>query len=82
MPVLIPIPRENLEALEKALYRVAPFDWVARRSIHIFPLDGPTQENAADAICEYCQDNKIQHVLVPKRVHCGEKTISRLGTSL
>jgi hypothetical protein len=79
MSLLIPIPRPNLEALEKALYRIAPFDWVARGSIHIFPLEATNQENVADAICEYCQNNKIQHVLVPKRVHCGETAISEAG---
>jgi len=82
MSLLIPIPRASLEALEKALDRAAPFDWVARGSIHIFPLDGTTQEKVADAICEYCQNNKIQHVLVPKRVHCDERIVSEAGYSV
>lgn len=79
MPLLIPIPQSNSEALEKALHRIAPFDWATRRLIHVFPFDPAKDENVADAICDYCQDNKISHVLVPKRVHCGEKDISDAG---
>ena len=82
MPLLIPIPRSNLEALQKALNRIAPFDWVAGGLIHVFPLDEHTQKGIADAICEYCQSNKIRHVLVPKRVHCDEKAISEAGYSV
>jgi len=82
MRLLIPIPRSSLNALEKALNRVAPFDWAARRLIHVFPLDNTAQQTIADAICEYCQSNKIQCVLVPKRVHCGEKAISEAGYSV
>lgn len=82
MRLLIPIPRPSLEALQKALHRIAPFDWVARGTIHVFPLDEATQEDVADAICDYCQSNKIQHVLVPKRVHCNERAISEAGYSV
>jgi len=53
MPLLIPIPKPNLEALEKALHRIAPFDWAARGLIRLFPLDAASDRNVADAICEY-----------------------------
>ena len=68
-----------MDALEGALHRVAPFDWDSRGAIHVFPLDMDAHGNVADVLCEYCQDNKISHVLVPKRVHCDERAISDAG---
>jgi len=82
MSLLIPIPRLSLEALKKALNRIAPFDWVSRGSIHVFPLDGEIPSNLADDVCEYCQSNGIRHVLIPKRVHCDENRISDAGYSI
>lgn len=79
MALLIPIPRSSLDALQKALRRVAGFDWGARRAIHIIPLDQGTDENVADILCEYCQNNNIRYVLVPKRVHCNERYLSQAG---
>ncbi len=79
MALLIPIPRSSLDALQRALHKIAPFDWASRGVIHTFPLDEGTGLNAADALFEYCQDNKIEYVLVPKRVHCNEKAIAEAG---
>ena len=82
MSLLIPIPRSSEEALKEALNRIAPFDWATRGSIHIFSLDEPTQKNVADTICEFCENNNIQNILVPKRVHCDADAISEAGYSV
>ncbi len=79
MALLIPIPRSSLDALVRALHRVAPFDWDSRRVIHVFALDEGSKGNVADTLCEYCQNNKIRYVLVPKRVHCDERAIVEAG---
>src|SRR5436309_22312 len=79
MALLIAIPRSHFDALKEALNKVASFDWVARGVIYVFPLDREPPGTLADAICDYCQTNKVRHVLVPKRVHCGEKAISDAG---
>ncbi len=79
MSLLIPIPRSSFEALVKALHRIAPFDWAARGTIHVFPLDQNSRTNIADILCEYCQNNSIRNVLVPKRVHCDERALSEAG---
>jgi hypothetical protein len=82
MSLLIPIPRSSKEALKEALNRIAPFDWATRGLIHIFSLDEPTQKNVAYTICEYCENNNIQNILVPKRVHCDAEAISDAGYSV
>jgi len=79
MALLIVIPRPNLGSLEKALHRVAAFDWAARRAIQVFALDEGTHRDVTDTLCEYCQNNKIRHILVPKRVHCNERQLSEAG---
>lgn len=79
MALLIPIPRSSLDALVRALHRIAPFDWDSRGAIHVFPLEEGSQTNVSDALFEYCQNNKIRYVLVPKRVHCDERAISEAG---
>ncbi len=79
MALLILIPQSSLDALVRALHRFAPFDWDSRKVIHVLPLDESKHGNVADIVCEYCQNNKIRHVLVPKRVHCDERAISEAG---
>src|ERR1035437_219332 len=79
MALLIPIPRSNSEALVRALNRIAPFDWAVRRAIHVFSLDEGAIESVADILCEYCQNNRIRNILVPRRVHCDEMALSDAG---
>ena len=68
-----------MDTLVRALDRLAPFDWVSRGAIRVFPLDEDAHGNVADILSEYCQNNKIRHVLVPKRVHCDERALSEAG---
>src|ERR1039457_4447863 len=82
MSLLIPIPRVNLEALQKALRKVAGFDWDSRGSLHVFALDQRPQGGFAEAICDYCRSHKVVYVLVPRRVHCDEKALTQAGYSV
>ena len=79
MALLIPVLRENHASLVKALNRVAPYDWCIQGKIHVFPIDDPQSENVADDVSEFCQDNSIQHILLPKRLHCGELALQEAG---
>ena len=82
MRLLIPIPRVSLDELRACLGRVAPFDWATRGKIHVFPVEGAARVQIADRICEYCESNNIRHVLVPRRLHCDERTLTSAGYSV
>ncbi len=77
MALLIPVLRENQALLEGALSKIAGYDWADRRNIHLFPMDDPRSEKRG--LIEYCQNNRIQNVLVPNRLQCGEKILQNAG---
>jgi len=71
MSLLIPVLRENYASIVGALDKFAPFDWAAQRSIHLFVLE--KQGMHSNQLIEYCQNNDIKHVLVPKRLQCARE---------
>jgi len=83
MSLLIAIPSQNADSLQSALNRIAGFDWELRRSVHTFTIDVSLPKNSiSQQICEYCQANSIQNILVPLRVHCGERQLAEAGYSV
>jgi hypothetical protein len=78
MALLIPVLRVNYASLEKALDTFAPYDWAAGGSVHLFPIDEPRHPDF-DKLVEYCQGNNIEHILVPKRLHCCQSALSKAG---
>ncbi len=78
MALLILVPKENLVSLEKALNTFVPYDWREGGSIRLRPVDPSAPEETA-SLCEYCQSNGIDEILVPKRLHCDETELREAG---
>lgn len=78
MPLLIAVPRPNLQGFRNELFRIAGFDWESRREIFLFPLDGKCKRQVIPpGLVEFCQNHQIDEIWVPDRVHCGEPLLRK-----
>jgi hypothetical protein len=79
MALLIPISVSNQAALEKALDRLAPYNWAEERKIHVFAFNDQEHSDIGSSLSEYCQNHHIQDILIPHRLHCDEDALLEAG---